>query len=310
MDRLPVIVGVDGSPDSERAMHWAAEAARLRSAPLQVVHVWPYVTSARAAEAEAGTGDPVLEELRTKLPEGAELPEVEFRSLSGLTDVILPGLGDQAQLLVLGSRGRGGFASLLLGSNGMACAAHATCPVVVVPRPDRGGARQETAEGQEPGAAHGRIVLGVDPTAEDAGESEAIGFAFQEAARRGAVLQVVAAYMWPMAVPAAFDYVVAYDTTQREYEGALVRQVTEVLTRYRERYPDVAVEAELRPADAAGQLVEESARSDLVVVGRHRRRLPIGRRLGAVAHAVLLHALCPVAVVPEAVREEPEKTAD
>ncbi|MBZ4016387.1 universal stress protein, partial [Streptomyces purpurogeneiscleroticus] len=134
MDSRPVIVGVDGSPDSERAVHWAAEAARLRSAPLQIVHVWPYVTAARAADAEAGTGDPVLEDLRQRLAGDAELPEVEFRSLSGLTDTILPALGDEAQLLVLGSRGRGGFASLLLGSNGMACAAHAACPVVVVPR--------------------------------------------------------------------------------------------------------------------------------------------------------------------------------
>ncbi|WP_030618120.1 universal stress protein [Streptomyces sclerotialus] len=305
MDSRPVVVGVDGSPDSERALHWAAEAARLRSAPLQVVHVWPYVTSARAADAEAGTGDPVLEELRTKLAEGPELPEIEFRSLSGLTDVILPGLGDQAQLLVLGSRGRGGFASLLLGSNGMACAAHSAGPVVVVPRPDRGGTRPEPADGHRPGTAHGRVTVGVDPTAEEAGDSSAIDFAFQEAARRGAALQVVAAYMWPMAVPVAFDYVVAYDTTQQEYEGALVKQVTEVLARYRERYPDVVVEASLRPADAAGQLVEESERSDLVVVGRHRRRLPVGRRLGAVAHAVLLHALCPIAVVPEEAREEP-----
>ncbi|MEU6115044.1 universal stress protein [Streptomyces sp. NPDC047117] len=310
MDRMPVIVGVDGSPDSERALHWAAEAARLRSAPLQVVHVWPYVTSARAADAEAGTGDPVLEELRAQLAAGPELPEVEFRSLSGLTDVILPGLGDQAELLVLGSRGRGGFASLLLGSNSMACAAHSTSPVVVVPRPDRSGARPEEADEARPGGAHGRVVLGIDPTSEDVGESSAIDFAFQEAARRGAVLQVVAAYMWPMAVPVAFDYIVAYDTTQQEYEGALVKQVSQVLARYRERYPDVAVEAELRPADAAGQLVEESGRSDLVVVGRHRRKLPIGRRLGSVAHAVLLHALCPIAVVPEAAREEAEAAAE
>ncbi|WP_052865596.1 universal stress protein [Streptomyces niger] len=310
MDRLPVIVGVDGSPDSERALYWAAEAARLRSAPLQVVHVWPYVTSARAADAEAGTGDAVLEELRAKLAAGPELPEVEFRSLSGLTDVILPGLGEQAQLLVLGSRGRGGFASLLLGSNGMACAAHSAAPVVVVPRPDRGGARPEAADEGGSAGPHGRVVLGIDPTTEEAGESSAIDFAFQEAARRGAVLQAVAAYMWPMAVPVAFDYVVAYDTTQREYEDTLGKQVSALLARYRERYPDVPVEAELVPADAAGQLVEESRRSDLVVVGRHRRRLPIGPRLGSVAHAVLLHALCPIAVVPDAVREEAPKAAE
>lgn len=309
MDSMPVIVGVDGSPDSERALRWAVEAARLRSAPLQVVHVWPYVTAARAADAEAGTGDPVLEEVRRKLGGGPGLPEVEFRSLSGLTDTVLPGLGDEARLLVLGSRGRGGFASLLLGSNGMACAAHCDCPVVVVPRPDRGGRPSEDEAPGEPGEGgpHGRITLGVDPVAEECGGSRAIGFAFAEADRRGAVLQVLAGYTWPMVMPTAFDYVMAYETTQREYEDALVKQVSEVLAPYRERYPDLVVEAELRPADAAGQLVGASSDSDLVVVGRHRRKLPIGRRLGSVAHAVLLHALCPIAVVPEAgPAEEPE----
>lgn len=136
MDTLPVIVAVDGSPDSERALRWAIEAARLRSAPLQIVHVWPYVTTEGRAAAESGIGDPVLDELRKKLDGQAGtagLPGVEFRSLSGLTDTLLPALGAEAQLLVLGSRGRGGFASLLLGSNGMACAAHSEGPVVVVP---------------------------------------------------------------------------------------------------------------------------------------------------------------------------------
>ncbi|MEU7161507.1 universal stress protein [Streptomyces chrestomyceticus] len=298
MDTLPVIVAVDGSPDSERALRWAIEAARLRSAPLQVVHVWPYVTSEGRAAAESGIGDPVLDELRKTLDGQADtagLPGVEFRSLSGLTDTLLPALGAEAQLLVLGSRGRGGFASLLLGSNGMACAAHSEGPVVVVPRPDRAGAGVG-ADGEVVRPDPPQVTLGVDASSDEPG---AIGFAFAEASRRGARLKVVSGYAWPMLAPPSFEYIAAYEGTQQEYENALIEQVTQTLAPYRERYPDVAVTAELRHADAAGQLVEASKASDLIVVARHRRRLPVGRRLGSVAHAVLLHAVCPIAVVPE-----------
>ncbi|MFH8343616.1 universal stress protein [Streptomyces sp. NPDC018045] len=299
MDTMPVIVAVDGSPDSERALRWAIEAARLRSAPLQVVHVWPYVTSEGRAAAESGIGDPVLDGLRKTLDGQADtagLPGIEFRSLSGLTDTLLPALGAEAQLLVLGSRGRGGFASLLLGSNGMACAAHSEGPVVVVPRPDRAGA-ERGPDGELVRSDPPQVTLGVDASSDEPG---AIGFAFAEASRRGARLKVVSGYAWPMLTAPSFEYMAAYEGTQQEYANALGEQVTLTLAPYRERYPEVAVTAELREADAAGQLVEASRSSDLVVVARHRRRLPVGRRLGSVAHAVLLHAVCPIAVVPEA----------
>jgi nucleotide-binding universal stress UspA family protein len=298
-DTLPVIVAVDGSPDSERALRWAVNAARRRSAPLQVVHVWPFATTARAAAAESGTGDPVIDELRAKLAGEPELPDVEFRSLSGLTGNLLPALGSEARLLVLGSRGRGGFASLLLGSNGMACAAQAACPVVVVPRPDRHGARLGE-DGEVRPAAVRQVSLGIDASADAPGASSSIGFAFEEASRRGARLRVVSGYAWPTPVPAAFEYVAVYETTQQQYEDALARQLTQVLAPHRGRHPEVEVEVLLRDVDAAGQLVEASKESDLVVVARHRRRLPVGRRLGSVAHAVLLHAVCPIAVVPDA----------
>ncbi|MFG2221994.1 universal stress protein [Streptomyces sp. NPDC048644] len=293
MDTLPVIVAVDGSADSERALRWAVDAARLRGAVLQVVHVWPYATAERAAAAEA---DPVLAELRTKLAaeesRGAGLPEIEFRGLAGLPDTVLPELGAEARLLVLGSRGRGGFASLLLGSNGLASAAHAACPVVVVPRPDRDRTRRAD-EVAPPGTP--QVALGVDASSDEPG---AIGFAFAEASRRGARLKVLSGYTWPMLMPPAFEYAAAYEATQQDYADALGKQLTEVLAPHRDRYPEVDVEVVLQEESAAGLLVEASQESDLVVVARHRRRLPVGPRLGSVTHAVLLHAVCPIAVVP------------
>ncbi|MET9296690.1 universal stress protein [Streptomyces sp. NPDC003077] len=342
VDTLPVIVAVDGSPDSERALRWAVQEARLRSAALHVVHVRPYGNAARATVAEEGgspeppgtpsTGDQVLDDLRRRFGTvaGAEdLPETEFRSLNGTADAALPALGDEAQLLVLGSRGRGGFASLLLGSNGLACAAHSASPVVVVPRPDRarvdraaggpasadlddrpGGRADATGErgaaGEARASAAGRgarvegapceVALGVDAMSD---EPAAIGFAFEEASRRGARLKVVSGYTWPLLAPPAFEFSAVYEGTQQEYENALSAQLDEALAPHRARHPEVRVDVTLNDTDAAGQLVEASGGCDLVVVARHRRRLPLGRRLGSVAHAVLLHALCPIAVVPE-----------
>ncbi|WP_257005349.1 universal stress protein, partial [Streptomyces albidoflavus] len=137
MSTLPVIAAVDGSDDSTRALEWALEEARLREAPLRIVHAVRTATP-RGAEPPAGAAAPdssVIVETRQALTGRPGLPELSFTTLDSTAASILPELGAEAQLLVLGSRGRGGFASLLLGSNGMACARDADSPVVVAPRP-------------------------------------------------------------------------------------------------------------------------------------------------------------------------------
>ncbi|MGW0211731.1 universal stress protein, partial [Streptomyces sp. NPDC003233] len=141
MSTAPVIAAVDGSDDSLRALEWAVDAARRRAAPLRVVHVRQYAAWGQAdvlvaAEPEA-EGDPVLDDVRNRLAERGAGSAVEYVALEGVPGAVLPELGADAQLLVLGSRGRGGFASLLLGSNGLAAARDAECPVVVVPRAGR-----------------------------------------------------------------------------------------------------------------------------------------------------------------------------
>ncbi|WP_409236454.1 universal stress protein [Streptomyces sp. PA5.6] len=285
----PVVVAVDGSRGSGRALEWALAAAALRHVPLRIAHVrgydMPLVDGPFAAIVERGESDPVVDWARESVVGRAGLPELEFATVDGSPGRELPRLGAGAGLLVLGSRGRGGFASLLLGSNGLACAREAPCPVVVVPRP---------AEHAAPDAG-ARVVLGLSAPAPD---EHSVAFAFAEAGRRGARLQVVAAYPWPVlsATPAG-EFVmkaVADEETERDYTGL----TGEVLTPYRERHPDVPVDVSIAPGDAARHLVDASHAADLVVVGRHRRRLAPGRILGSVTHAVLLHAACPVAVVP------------
>ncbi|WP_329008462.1 universal stress protein [Streptomyces sp. NBC_01601] len=300
MSAAPVIAAVDGSEDSLRALDWALQAARRRVAPLRVMHVRQYAAWGEAdiivADPPDESGDPVLDEVRARLADRADLPTVEYVAVEGVPGAVLPELGADAQLLVLGSRGRGGFASLLLGSNSLAAARDASCPVVVVPRPGR------EVHAEPPERPGPRVVVGLHVDSPDDG---VLGFAFAEAALLGARLQVIAAYPWPVQtwsapgqlVPPPIDQIAVESETRVLAEG--------FLDPLRAQFPDVEAEAEALPDDAAGHLVALSAGADLVVVGRHRRRLLVpARMLGSVTQAVLLHAASPVAVIPAAPAEE------
>lgn len=132
----PVVVGVDGSEPSRQALAWAVQEARRRNATLQVVHAWSYPASAGYAPLPlASFADQASQVLSDAMGQVAELdPGVsakgETRQEPAATALIE--LSEGADLLVVGSRGRGGFAGLLLGSVSQQCAAHAHCPVVVV----------------------------------------------------------------------------------------------------------------------------------------------------------------------------------
>ncbi|MDG4862341.1 universal stress protein, partial [Streptomyces sp. T-3] len=161
------------------------------------------------------------------------------------------------------------------------------CPVVVVPRPGR----QPTVL-----AAPGpRVVLGLPAPSYD---TSTVSFAFEEATRRGARLEVICAYPWtqPQFVP--YGEFAPAGTDERAVAAEYARLARAQLADHQRRHPGVQVDLCIAPGDAAGHLVAASRAADLIVVGRHRRRLPAGRLLGSVTNAVLLHAGCPVAVVP------------
>ncbi|MFE1835339.1 universal stress protein [Streptomyces sviceus] len=294
MSTLPVIAAVDGSDDSLRALDWALDAARRREAPLRVVHVRQYAVWAQPDVLVAGApdadDDPVLDRVRTYLQDRPDRPRTEYLGVEGAPGAVLPELGSTAQLLVLGSRGRGGFASLLLGSNGMAAARDAECPVVVVPRPGR------EVDGEAPAGPGPRVVVGLHV---DSPDDATLDFAFTEAALRGARLQVVAAYQWPLqswAVTAELGSAMIDQDAVANETRALAEGF---LAPHGARHPGVVAEPYVPAGDAAGHLVAASKDADLVVVGRHRRRLLAPARiLGSVTQAVLLHAASPVAVVP------------
>jgi|SRR5579862_1636116 len=137
-----IVVGIDGSPQSREALRWAAAEARLRGAALRVVHAWnlPYRPIApsfipeldpRDIEAAKRHADGLIEEELAELGDLGEL-EVERVALEDSPAAALITAAADADLLVVGSRGRGGFTGLLLGSVSQQCAHHAPCPIVIV----------------------------------------------------------------------------------------------------------------------------------------------------------------------------------
>ena len=124
------MVGVDGSPGSLAALRFAAAEAGLRGARLRVVHAWT-VPLAVALPEPAVLGQPIIPE--------PEFEEVRAALLAeGTAAHALVQAAEGADLLVVGSRGRGGFKGLLLGSVSQQCAHHAPCPVAIVPSPRDG----------------------------------------------------------------------------------------------------------------------------------------------------------------------------
>ncbi|WP_033257158.1 universal stress protein [Kitasatospora phosalacinea] len=284
-----IVTGFDGSARSGAAVDWAAAEAARRGVPLRVVHAWPWLGQADgdgpAAAPRRGALrelDGVADRLRSAHP---GLDVVTEAVADDPADALLARAAGH-RLVVLGSRGLGGFAGLLVGSVGLAVAARSTTPVVLV----RDGAPANGADGADEGADRPEVVVGV------AGGSSAavLEFAFAEAELRGA--RVRAVHGWE-AVP--FWTAAGWVPPQEDVElrGAGIRDgLLQVLAPLRAAHPGVEAVVETRTGGAAPALVAASARADLVVVGRREHRL--GTRLGAVAHAAVHHCTAPVAVVP------------
>ncbi|MFB7344752.1 universal stress protein [Streptomyces hydrogenans] len=300
----PVVAAVDGSEHSLRALSWALGAAEALAAPLVVAHVRSEALQLGAARiASLGTEpelpDTVLDAVRTVLEDRGHSVPVRYASLDGTVTDVLPEAARGARLLVTGSRGHGGFASLLLGSTGRSLAARSPCPLVVVPHEAR------TAS-LDSGPDAGRVLLGLHP---EETPDEVIAFAFETAALRRVPLEALTALRLPptpsavVASPApAFQMPpplpLADDT--EELLSVAHRELDNRLRPFAEKRPDVKLVRTVAPGDAAGLLVDASADAALLVVGRHHRHRIAELLVGSVAHAVLHHAACPVAVVPPA----------
>jgi nucleotide-binding universal stress UspA family protein len=262
-----IIVGVDGSPASDRALRWAAGEANRHRSDLLVLHVYgprrPDLTDAATALVTTA----VARARRAAPGIGVRGLALVGRPASTLVDATRHGA-----MIVLGHRGVGGFGSLLLGSVGMQVATHARGSVVIV----RGRP-----------SATGPVLVGVD---DSDGGAYALGVAFEEAGARGTGVVAVRAY--PLAV-GSWGLDVAPVLTDSEEE----QEILDVdVAPWADKYPEVEVETAAVQGRPAEVLVERSESAQLVVVGTRGHGGFAGLLLGSVGQQLLHHADAPVLI--------------
>jgi nucleotide-binding universal stress UspA family protein len=286
----PITAGVDGTDESVAALAWAAREAVRRDRELRVVHAWRFQPNAAQDVAGRDAQERWVRDAAERTV--AEIAE-RHPALTVATDVreggpveTLVAAAAEAELLVLGSRGHGPVVGFLLGSVGQQVIAEAARPVVLVRAGDRASAE---AGGQE-------IVVGQQGEPEDS--APALGFAFETAAARGAAVRAVRAWT----LPPVFAYSPGSLRLADEAGGLEPYEknaLAAALEPWRKRFPDVPVVEHVEMGSAGQVLLSVSGRAQLMVVGRRAHRTAVGARIGSVAHGVLHHADCPVAVVPQ-----------
>ncbi|MQA27007.1 MAG: universal stress protein [Micromonosporaceae bacterium] len=286
--RNHVVVGTDGSASATQAMAWAAHEATLRRLPLRVVHgfVWSQVHAplGGAVYLESGAGlrgaaERILAEAATTARSAEPGLVVETSLVENSGTVALLESARDAAVVVVGSRGLGGFSGLIVGSTAVQLAMYSPCPVVVI------------RDGEPAQDAH-RIVVGVDASDH---ALAALEFGFEEASVRGVPLHTVHTWTDPVStgpgdmLPLVFDPDVVHEEE--------TRLLAELLAGWSEKYPDVQVTRQVARARARDELLHASQRAQLLVVGARGVGGFRGLLFGSVSQAMLHHAHCPVAVV-------------
>ncbi|MEO6509434.1 MAG: universal stress protein [Nocardioides sp.] len=288
MRKNSIVVGIDESALAGQAVRWAAEQAALEGRLLRLVRAVMPVPPGRSEHAsvvQPGTFTSLRlhsEALLTQAHEVAHraAPDVEIVEQLEVTHprTLLLDVAKEADLMVLGSRGRGPALSLLLGSVGVSVVRSAACPVVVH-RPGHSG---RVSDG---------VVVAVDAS-QDA--VPVLEFAFHQASLRRLPLRVLHYIMDPRA--ALVGAPVVGDLGEIVERDVLA--VSEAMAGLGERYPDVPVFVRTAPGLAELEVEQAAGQADLIVVGTRQRGLLSRVLAGSVSTAVLEHATCPVAVVP------------
>lgn len=274
--RNGIVVGYDGSPGSDQALRWAVEETRAHGCTLTVCLAWlpPYL---------AKLDDAAVYDLAMKRGEEILAAGVRYaRSVLGVECVVpllangspAPVLREQsasAEMVVVGRRGQGGITGLALGSVPWQVAGHALGPVVIVRAPRR--------RANQP---HGPVVAGVDGSA---GSEEVVRFAFREAELRGVPV---------LAVCALADAQASLGDARR-----VEADFDRAMGPHEKEYPELTVLRQVSAGSPRTALLEAAASAQLLVIGPRGRGGLDGMSLGSVAHVVLHHAPCPVAVVRE-----------
>lgn len=297
---LPLVVGADGSQSALRAVDWAVDEAARHGLPLRIVHasLWERYEGAALEETpEPGTALALEHALaESVVAQAAERARRRGPTVDISTDLLpedaTSGLvreSRDATAVVIGGRDRGLIGEFLLGAIGDSLAARAYCPVVAV----RG-----STENRE--AANGRVVVGVGGSATG---PAAVRFAFREAAVRGCELEAVRVWRAPHHRAAAHPLLTGEPAHHQEDQAcALLEDALDALDDLddlTDEHSRPVVHRVVAEGSVRQVLLARSAAADLLVIGAHRRHGRLGPRLGRVEHAVLHHADCPVAVVPQ-----------
>ncbi|MFJ4850765.1 MULTISPECIES: universal stress protein [unclassified Streptomyces] len=275
-----VVVGVDGSPASGRALDAAVAEADRRDVRLEILHGQPWGGHRKAARQGIRPYHVAQALLASAAARAAEL-RPGLRVSTSLVDRHAGGVlvrrTRDAGLAVVGTRGHGAVTGALLGSVSLHVAGRSACPLLVV-------------RGESPArpTGHGHVVLGLESDA----DTEATAFALAEADRRHVPLTVL--HTWTSQPTAA--------RRQRagEYSAGFTErsEVIRTVARLGKAHPEVATDIETVHGTAPHVLLEATRTADVVVVAAHRRAGGPGPRLGPVTRALLHGAYCPVAVVP------------
>jgi len=288
--RRGILVGVDGSSSSKRAVDWAAHDAAMRKVPFTVITVldpptattvrgFPMPMPASYLRAQEDDGRRTLEDALSVVEDSTEKighVDVSGELMNGHPASILLDLSKNAEMVVVGSHGRGALARRVLGSVSTMLVHHGHCPVAVIHDEDP----------LTPHPSQAPVLVGVDGS--PASES-ATAIAFDEASRRG--VELIALHAW--SDTAMFEFRVPdWSMVRSEAEELLAER----LAGWQERYPDVDVVRAVVCDRPARQLVEQSESAQLLVVGSHGRGGFTGMLLGSVSTAVVHAARTPVIV--------------
>ncbi|MDG6105929.1 universal stress protein [Dactylosporangium aurantiacum] len=287
-----VVVGVDGSSESIAAVEWAALDAARRQRGLHLIHAyaWPVVHPPLGAQPTAALRKAVRKAadriLRAAVARAAAVaagvPVTTATALEPAATALVKA-SQRADVVVVGSRGLGGFSGLLLGSVGVQLAAHAACPVVVI---------RSAAGDDDAGPEAGHVIVGVDGSHN---ADRAMRFALEQASFRGAGLTAVHTYVWPDTTGPGDMLPLVYDRADLRDDER--RALAESVAGWADKFPDVEVRQSTVRGGAAAVLTRLSRGAELMVVGSRGRGGFTGLLLGSVSQALIHHAGCPVAVV-------------
>jgi nucleotide-binding universal stress UspA family protein len=284
-----IIVGVDGSPASEHAVMWAADEARLQRRDLTLVHALATVSSSQLGMLATAGIPPgqVTGELRSSAEEIVKRAHVlaADRCPGAAIDIVIEPedarkllleLGKTASMTVVGTRGHGLVAGLLLGSVSAAVVRHAETPVVVV-RPV-----QASASG---------VLIAADGSEDSL---QLVEHAYREASYRQVPLTIVHC-VWDGLVAQA-RWANVSETDPQGTEARL--RIAESVAGMGEKFPDVETHVKVTRGAVDACLVDLSAKHELMVIGRPPRSLRVRLTLAGLAVPIAEHAHCPVLVVP------------